>query len=179
MSMKTNRFGRLAAVLAVAVTAAVVCNAPPVSAAPAEASPPAGSVAVTNGEDAAGVDAAGNACRVGWSKITHKDVFGITLWWLKMTTTWCYNGVTVTSHSTSITHDVTGPGTALGWSWHGQNSGFACYVAKGSSRNCSGNHEWVTAQLDFIPLPVTCVQKLNEWENYHGQFFWSSAGSTC
>ncbi len=177
--MSVNRLGRLAAVVAVAAVAAVVFNAAPASAAPAPAAPPAGSAVLTNAENTDGVDAAGNACKVGWSQITYKDVFGITLWWLRMTTTWCYNGVTVTSHSTSITHDVTGPGTALGWSWGGQHSGFACYVDNGSNRNCSGNHEWVTAQFDHNPLPSVCVEKLNEWENYHGQFFWSSAGSSC
>src|SRR5262245_56545704 len=30
--------------------------------------------------------------------LRHRD------WWIKMVTTWCWNGIIMTSHSTSVTH---------------------------------------------------------------------------
>jgi hypothetical protein len=179
--MSGKRIGVLTAVLAAGLVAALAFTATPASARPAAAAvPAAGSVSVAGDSATAGVDSAGDPCRTGWAQVTYRDVFGITLWWFRMTTSWCYNGSIVTSHTTTVSHDVTGTGTATGWAWGGRSAvSFNCYVASGSSRNCSGNHESDTAQFDYIPIPSVCVVKLQEWENYRGEFFWSSAGSTC
>jgi hypothetical protein len=68
---------------------------------------------------------------------------GITIAWLKMVTTWCYNNVTVTSHTTILYWGVTAFGSGLGWyiQHSTPNYSFNCYVASGSTCNCSGNHE--------------------------------------
>ena len=43
-------------------------------------------------------------CSTTPADAVHGSYFGIVMWWIKMVTTWCWNGITVTSHSTSVTH---------------------------------------------------------------------------
>jgi hypothetical protein len=94
-----------------------------------------------------------------------------TLFWVKMKTTWCWNGITVTSHSTILYWGVTTLGKIYGYSsLYNPAYRFNCYVASGSRRNCSGNHEWM--QEDFVGTPPRdCYLSIDQEENYKGQFF--------
>jgi hypothetical protein len=106
---------------------------------------------------------------------------GITIAWLKMVTTWCYNNVIVTSHSTILYWGVTAYGSALGWyiQHSTPNYSFNCYVASGSTRNCSGNHEatkqfWRNGSAG-VGLALTVVES----ETYKGQASASGATQNC
>jgi hypothetical protein len=123
-------------------------------------------------------DSAGDPCRTSSRQQNANDLFGITLFWFKMTTRYCWNHITVTSHSTTISWGVTGPGAAVGWAYI-SNSGvhFACYVASGSTRQCSGNHEWATANFLNVVTTQVCLPHIDEWENYKGEFL--SGGHSC
>ena len=105
-------------------------------------------VSVTTSVVAAPPDSAGDPCRTSQRQQNGKDAFGITLFWFKMRTSWCWDYRTVTGHTTRIYCAVTGPGAVFGWAYV-SNSGiyFNCYVAYGSTRDCSGNHEEATASF--------------------------------
>jgi len=97
--------------------------------------------------------------------------------WFKMTTHWCWNGLTVKSHTTNETAGVTAFGSVEGWAYNGivpGSDGWYCYVAKGSSRNCSGNTEYAQGAFSDCQYGV-CIAHwspfIQEWENYHGGFF--------
>jgi hypothetical protein len=101
----------------------------------------------------------------------------VTLFWVSMKTTWCWNGITVTSHSTILYWGVTTTGNLTGWhSEYNPQYTFSCFVAAGSTHNCSGNHEWM--QEDFVHgiTPFEdCYLSLNQWEHYNGGFSWTGS----
>ena len=107
---------------------------------------------VTTSVVAASPDSAGDPCNTAQRQENGKDVFGITLFWFKMQTSWCWDYRTVTIH-------------------------FHCYYAYGSTRNCSGNHEDATASFLNVVTRQVCLPFISEDENYRGQFF--SSGHPC
>lgn len=99
----------------------------------------------------------------------------VTLFWVRMKTNWCWNGVIVTKSSTVLYWGVTTTGNLTGWhSEYNPQYTFNCYVAAGSTRNCSGNHEWM--QEDFVhgvfPL-YDCYLHINQAEAYNGKSSWT------
>jgi hypothetical protein len=93
--------------------------------------------------------------------------------WYEMDTYFCWNGVIVTYHSTSTKYGTTVVGKAEGWQFDGQGElGFHCYVAVGSTRNCSGNTEYRQGHFSLCVPQVGCRvgwdPTIQEWENYHG-----------
>jgi hypothetical protein len=202
--MLVRRFGRMAAISVISVAAAAAAVIPIAAAASAQTAAPAhvgvltahqgspgataGAAAATAGDTSAittdetlgGTDSAGDPCKTNTVTIRYNDVFGVNLWWFKMSTYWCWNYSIVTYHSTSVSHGVTGTGDATGWAWGGGSGPhFNCYVASGSSRNCSGNYEYATGKFDYIPIPSVCAEEIQEWENYKGSFYWSTSKSSC
>jgi hypothetical protein len=134
-------------------------------------------VSVTTGV-VASRDSAGDPCNTAQRQENGKDAFGFTLFWFKMQTSWCWDYRTVTSHTTRIYWGVTGPGAAVGWAFINHSPiYFNCYVAFGSTRNCSGNHEDATASFLNVVTRQTCLPHIDEWQNYRGQFF--SSGYPC
>lgn len=124
-------------------------------------------------------DNTGNFCRTGWVKLSYRDVFGVVLFWFKMTTYWCYNFQVVTTHSTSETAGITATGSATGWSYRGIiEHSFHCYVASGSTRSCSGNFEDAQGSFQACLITIGCYASkqsyIHEEENYKGQFFWGT-----
>lgn len=96
--------------------------------------------------------------------------------WFKMTTYWCWNNVIVTYHNTYETGGVTTFGALEGWSYNGVgSSGWYCYRASGSTRNCSGNTEYAQGSFSACVFKVGCIANwypfIQEWENYRGGFF--------
>jgi len=133
---------------------------------------------VTTSVVAASPDSAGDPCNTAQRQENGKDVFGITLFWFKMQTSWCWDYRTVTSHTTRIYWGVTGPGAAVGWAFINHSPiHFHCYYAYGSTRNCSGNHEDATASFLNVVTRQVCLPFISEDENYRGQFF--SSGHPC
>lgn len=108
-------------------------------------------------------------------------VLGNIVAWLKMNTHWCYDGVTVTSHSTILYWGITSYGLATGWETNVSNPeySFNCYVASGSTRNCSGNHEWTEMLFDNFVNKSGIALTVQEWENYEGQDFTNGASRHC
>ncbi len=97
-------------------------------------------------------------------------VLGSTVW-ARMTTSWCFNGNKVTSHSTKITE-----GHSIGWVYYSSPIKFNCYVAHGKTA-CSGNHEkdspgWVVGGTSS---GSSCGVTLDEWETYLGNRHSSSS----
>jgi hypothetical protein len=135
-------------------------------------------VSVTTSVVAAPRDSAGDPCNTAQRQENGKNVFGITLFWFKMQTSWCWDYRIVTSHTTRIYWGVTGPGAAFGWAFIG-HSGiyFTCYYAYGSTRWCSGNTEEATASFHNVVTRQVCLPSITEDENYRGQFF--SSGHSC
>jgi hypothetical protein len=101
----------------------------------------------------------------------------VSLFWVRMKTNWCWNGVIVTGSSTTLYWGVTTTGNLTGWySEYNPQYTFNCYVAAGSSRSCSGNHEWM--QEDFVHgiTPFEdCYLSINQWETYNGGFTWNDS----
>ncbi len=123
-------------------------------------------------------DSAGDPCNTAQRQENGTDVFGIVLFWFKMQTSWCWDYRIVTSHTTRIYWGVTGPGAAVGWAFINHSPiHFHCYVAYGSTRDCSGNHEDATASFLNVVTLQTCLPFISEDENYRGQFF--SSGHPC
>jgi hypothetical protein len=106
---------------------------------------------------------------------------GIMIAWLKMVTTWCYNNVIVTSHSTILYWGVTAFGSGLGWyiQHATPNYSFTCYVASGSTRNCSGNHEATKQFWRNGSAGVGLALTVNESEAYKGQASASGGTQNC
>jgi hypothetical protein len=135
------------------------------------------STVTVDGPTVTSVDSAGDPCA------TRSFEIDLVEWplgwptdaWYKMTTYWCWNGVIVTTHHTYQTHGITTFGSAEGWTYNGQSSGWWCYVASGSHRNCSGNTEWAQGDFQDCVVKVGCIGNWNpfiqEWENYHGGFY--------
>lgn len=104
----------------------------------------------------------------------YDTAIGAHLFWLDVKTTWCYNGITVTSHSTILSWGTTGPGSVEGWQYIGNPQySFNCYVAAGAPTGggCSGNHEHADEQFANGGIPG-CHLVVDTEENYKGQFFW-------
>ena len=131
----------------------------------------AGRYSATSGTATTQVSSAGDPCFTSWTEIDYSSL-GLRQWWIRMTTNWCENGVTVTSHSTRVTQDH-----GRRWNYYPGSVSFNCYVASGSTRNCSGNHEHLTG-VNYLngALHVTCFPSIAEWENYRGQYLhdWSN-----
>ncbi|HLG60594.1 MAG TPA: hypothetical protein VKY19_01595 [Ktedonosporobacter sp.] len=124
--------------------------------------------------------AASTHCATRQSSETLNDGFGNVLDWLRMTTTWCWNGLTVTSHKTVLAWGVTTLGNITGDSaLFSPDFSFNCYVASGSNRGCSGNHEVATEKFDNAFLKNGIAITVNEWENYKGQFFSQGSVKHC
>lgn len=93
------------------------------------------------------------------------------------TTNFCYNGVTVTSHANFYNPGVTSAGSDAGWVYvaGSQNYEWHCYVANGSTRNCSGNEEDVREQFDKCSAFRGCSSywfpNVDQEQNYKGQHF--------
>ncbi len=123
-------------------------------------------------------DSAGDPCNTAQRQENGKDAFGIVLFWFKMQTSWCWDYRIVTKHTTIIYWGVTGPGAAVGWAFINHSPiYFSCYVAYGSTRQCSGNHESATASFHNVVTRQVCLPHIEEWQNYRGQFF--SSGYPC
>ncbi len=95
--------------------------------------------------------------------------------WFTMDTYFCWNGKIITTHSTSEKGQATGPGQTIGWSYNGTISGsvgWYCYVANGSSTNCSGNEEYAQGSFSQCEIKYGCIASwqpyIAEWENDHG-----------
>lgn len=112
-------------------------------------------------------------CTTQQSSESDGNVSAVTLIWVRMKTTWCWNNSTVTSHSTILYWGVTTWGNIGGWYSVGKPQySFNCYVASGSTRNCSGNHERMQEEFQTQPsAEETCYLSLDQWENDRGQFF--------
>lgn len=125
-------------------------------------------------------NSAGNPCATRQSDETLTDGFGNVQIWLRMKTTYCWNYSIVTYHSTYLYWGVTTLGVLVGWTWlYNPDYAFNCYVASGSSRNCSGNHEH--AKEVFLQGPVRFETDLivDQNENYKGQFFSHGSRINC
>lgn len=118
---------------------------------------------------------AGDPCSTGQRVVTAYDYLDLELFWSKMQTSWCWDYRTVTSHTTNVYWGRTTLGEIDGWQMENVGRYFECYVASGSTRECSGNHE--IAQFDWFNGTSECIQAIQEWENYRGEFF--SGGSEC
>jgi hypothetical protein len=138
-----------------------------------------GHVSVTSTVLTAPRDSAGDPCKqVSFQK--NYLVAGNVVAWLKMVTNWCYDYVTVTSHSTILYWGVTAYGNVLGWQSVGNPLySFNCYVASGSTRNCSGNHEHADQLFDNVPTLSGIGLTVDEKENYLGQAFTNGASRFC
>ena len=126
--------------------------------------------------------AASTSCATRQSDSTLADGFGNVQIWLRMKTTWCWNHITVTSHKTILYWGITTLGKLVGyWQITGPSSSFNCYVAVGSNRGCSGNHEWAKQAFFLRPFPGYLETDLfiNQWENYKGQFFSQASRRDC
>ncbi len=95
--------------------------------------------------------------------------------WFTMNTYFCWNGRIVTYHSTNIQGQATGPGSATGWAYQGtiaSGTGWYCYVANGSTVNCSGNEEYAQGNFTDCVLKYGCIGNwqpyIAEWQNYKG-----------
>lgn len=97
---------------------------------------------------------------------------GVLVWWVAMETNFCYNGTTVTSHRTAMSHWVAGS-----YTYFPEPIKFRCYVAAGSTRNCSGNEESDTSVVSNGDLGLNTTVAIQEWENYHGGWYthWSTS----
>src|SRR5450631_186419 len=62
---------------------------------------------------------------------------GLALFEISMKTNWCWNNSIVTGSHTILYWKV----AIAGWTPGKPSYSFNCYVASGSTRNCSGNHE--------------------------------------
>jgi hypothetical protein len=112
-------------------------------------------------------------CTTKQSSESDGNVSAVTLIWISMKTSWCWNNSIVTSSHTVLSWGVTTWGNLGGWYTVGKPKyTFNCYVASGSTRNCSGNHEWMQEEFQTQPYSdTTCYLSLNQWENDKGQFF--------
>ena len=151
------------AALTTSAYAASAPPAPPVGAAPVQGM--AASAATIS--DPAPIQA--NATTYCKNGITHRVTisdYGVVIAWLQMSTNFCYNRVIVTYHTTRVTHWTA-------WSYAPSPYSFRCYVASGSTRNCSGNQE--TEDDGFYSGKIACDIRIQETENYVGQWWinWS------
>jgi len=122
---------------------------------------------------------AAEKCATYTVTVSNYDALRIILFSFHMVTYFCWNGVIVTYHSTSVGAGVTGTGVATGWEYTGHSGiDFTCYVASGSTRNCSGNSESDYGYFYNILLGESCYNYIHQTENYKGNtaYGWKS---TC
>jgi hypothetical protein len=160
---------------ALAATGSTAQAPQPAATAPAGQDPVV-TVTTTSGFSPAAPSPDGTYCRTGWEQKNGEDSVGIILVWYKMTTYFCYNYATVTSHSTNVSGGTTTTGGIGGWSYQGTPDGinFHCYVAAGSTRNCSGNQEEAQGQFHACQAGYCYANwspTITESENYHGTFY--------
>ena len=121
----------------------------------------------------------GNPCATGWLGMSRSEL-GNVVYTFKASTYYCWNGVIVTYHSTSFYWSVTSWGYAFGDNWVDGWILFHCYVAQGSRTNCSGNDEQSIGNFGSNSGEGGAGNQIdiNQWENFHGQYFnsWSQHG---
>jgi hypothetical protein len=160
---------------AFAATASTVKAPQPAATAPAGQDPIV-TVVTTTTTGPTNVLTNGNHCTSGSQTKKGYDALGFELTWYTMTTDFCYDYVTVTSHETHVTGGTTTLGGVGGWTYKGTPDGinFHCYVAAGSSRQCSGNQEEAQGQFQACQGGY-CYDNwsptITESENYHGTFY--------
>ena len=142
-------------------TSASAASAPPIP--PSGAAPVQGMAAtlVTVGNPTLTQINATTLCVNGITKRVNISSLGLPIAWLQMSTNFCYNGVIVTYHTTKVTHWTA-------WSYAPSPYSFVCYVASGSTRQCSGNRE--TEDDGFYSGNIACDIRIQEAENYRGQW---------
>jgi hypothetical protein len=146
----------------------------------ASASPQEGTVYSSTSSSsvtAATEDTTGDPCATYTVTVTNKDIFGIILFSFHMVTYFCWNGVIVTSHDTSVGAGVTATGVATGWEYVGDTGiDFYCYTASGSTRNCSGNSESSRGYFYNVLTGESVNNFINQFETYTGavHYTWSS-----
>lgn len=97
--------------------------------------------------------------------------YGILVWWVKMQTRFCWNGSTVTSHSTSVSHWAAG-----NYTFEGAPLSFSC------PNGCRENSESISNSPMFVYVngSVAYAWNVHLWQNefYHGTWNagWSSTG---
>lgn len=127
--------------------------------------------------------AASTACATRSAEYNIYTVPGgsVTVFWIRMTTGYCWNGSIVTYHSTTLYWGVTTTGTLTGWyTQYNPAYTFNCYVAVGSTLGCSGNREWMQEHfIHGIPPFEDCSLSITELENYKGAFYSSGSASQC
>jgi hypothetical protein len=153
----------LFAALTTSASAASAPPTPPIGAAPVQGM--AASLATIGDPTSSQIDAATSCINGITHRVTISD-YGVVIAWLQMTTNFCYNHVIVTSHTTKVTHFTV-------WSYAPSPYSFVCYVASGSTRQCSGNQE--TEDDGFYSGNIACDIRIQETENYRGQWWinWS------
>jgi hypothetical protein len=146
----------------------------------ASASPQEGTVSSSTSSSsvsAATDDATSDPCATYTVTVTNKDIVGIILFSFHMVTYFCWNGVIVTSHDTSVGAGVTATGVATGWEYVGDTGiDFYCYTASGSTRNCSGNSESSRGYFYNVLTGQSVNNFINQFETYTGavHYTWSS-----
>ena len=116
-------------------------------------------------------DAAGDPCRARAYQINNNDIFGVTLFWFKMTTSYCYNHVYVTSHHTTLAHGVDLIGEIGGWEFLGYTPiKFHCFVTEHNTHPCAGNFEAADAYFYNTLTTQLCKDHIYEEEYYDGRF---------
>ncbi len=101
-------------------------------------------------------------------------IVGLALFEISMKTNWCWNNSIVTGSHTTLYWKV----AIAGWTPGKPSYAFNCYVAAGSKRNCSGNHEAMVEKYTNTSSGSTVYLYLDNWENYKGQFFTQSSSSS-
>jgi|ERR1700677_3582768 hypothetical protein len=122
---------------------------------------------------------AGNPCSTGELTVTIYQL-GNELYSWEASTYYCWNGVIVTYHSTTDYWHVTSLGYLDGSNYQDSYVLFHCYVAEGGTAGCSGNDEQSYGSFGSNSGEGGAgnTVDINQWENYHGQYFnsWSQAG---
>jgi hypothetical protein len=123
---------------------------------------------------------AGVTCRsgIGAATLYFKNT-NIVVADVAQSVSWCYNGLTVLSAGLGTHGYVRG----RGWGVNSAQPPVSknCYVAKGSTRGCSGNHMAVSYLFCYSTPQINCIAAwtphIQEWVNYHGQAFTAGLGS--
>jgi hypothetical protein len=91
------------------------------------------------------------------------------------TTSFCYNGVIVTSHANSFDPVVTSAGANQNWEYLDGQFSWHCYDAAGTTRTCSGNVEYETEYfqkcVEFRGCSSVWYPEIQQDQNYKGQTF--------
>src|SRR5215472_2221085 len=102
-------------------------------------------------------------CSTTPADAVHGTEFGVVLWWIKMVTTWCWNGTFVTSHSTTVTH------------WTSINFGGAPLVFT-CPNGCRENSESVANNMMFWFQDgnTGVAWNVHLWQNEFGNGSWNA-----